>query len=845
MIDDALSDALTRLAQTPNLLVASDYDGTLAPIVENPSEARAAREALVALHMLASLANTHVAVISGRSLRELAELLERPGELHLVGSHGSEFDMGFASRMSDGQRARLQTVKAALEEIAQRDEGFLVEHKPASVAFHYRMADEAAAKQAISDVLTGPASTEGVHTRRGKSVIELSVIPTNKGIALERLRGRLGATAVLFLGDDVTDEDAFATILGPDVGVKVGEGTSIAEYRVAGPDDVGRLLAWLGEQRQEWQAGGAATPIEQHAMLSDQRTIALLTPEARITWLGFPRIDSPAMFAELLGGPTAGYFSVAAADDADPIGQEYINDTMVIRTRWQNFQVIDMLDCSAARPQRRPGRNDLIRIIEGTGRVRIEFAPRMDFGRLSTSIEPTEYGLITRGGAEIMTLFSRGVEWKIERQHMHDTAVAEIDLGDEPVNLELRYGGFAAASDAQRIYGRYQMTLDYWTTWSQRLLLPDIAQNAVLRSALILKALCFKPSGGIAAAGTTSLPEHIGGIRNWDYRFCWLRDSAMTASSLLKLGSTEEALHYLDWVLAVIEDSESPDRLMPLYDVAGKPLGAEADISELSGYRGSRPVRIGNAAAAQVQLDVFGPIADLIAQLVRFDAPLSATHWNLVDSLVTAVARRWHEPDHGIWEIRKPHRHHVHSKVMCWLTLDRAIEASSAFTGRDRPDWRELRQTIADDILTKGYKTKQRAFTAAYDGEDLDAAALWVGLSGLLPPDDERFANTVNAINRELRDGPTVYRYREDDGLPGHEGGFHICTAWLVDAFVLMGRLDEAQELFDAWTSLQGATGLLSEQYDPCEQVALGNVPQAYSHIGVIENAMRLDAATR
>jgi GH15 family glucan-1,4-alpha-glucosidase len=295
----------------------------------------------------------------------------------------------------------------------------------------------------------------------------------------------------------------------------------------------------------------------------------------------------------------------------------------------------------------------------------------------------------------------------------------------------------------------------------------------------------------------------------------------------------------------VVTACEAPQRLQPVYAVTGEALGPEAEIAELSGYRGSRPVRVGNIAARQVQLDVFGPVVDLVVLLLDADAPLSTHHWRLVEAMVGAVKERWHEPDHGIWEIRRPRRHHVHSKVMCWLTVDRAITVAHRLLDRQRDDWVALREEIAADVLAKGFKPEVNAFTAAYDGTDLDAASLHVALSGLLPPADPRFAGTVAAVERALLNGPTVYRYRADDGLPGFEGGFHLCTSWLVAAYLRLGRRDEARTLFDAMAALAGPTGILSEQYGPRTGRALGNVPQAYSHIGIIENAVALGKSAR
>jgi trehalose 6-phosphate phosphatase len=837
----ALERRLRALARTPVLLVATDYDGTLAPIVRDPAEARPLREAVIALRLLAALPNTHVAVISGRALRDLGGMIGVPDDVHLVGSHGSEFDPDFAHSLPREALALHRRVAEELAEIAARVAGARIEAKPASVALHYREVAETHAGEALRRVEEGPGALEGVVTRHGKKVVELGVLATHKGSALALLRQRVGATAVCFLGDDVTDEDAFAVLGGPDLGIKVGEGASRAPLRVAGPEAVARTLAALAELRAAWLAGGEAVPIEQHSLLSDQRTHALVTPGARIAWLCLPRLDSPALFAELLGGPAAGHFSVSDARGAPPRGQRWIGESFVLETRWDGFRALDFLDVSGGRPQLRAGRTDLVRRLEGRGRVRLELAPRLDFGRIPTRLRVLEDGLAVEPSHDPIVLRAPGVRWEIVEEGPHETARAEIAL-DGGLELELRYGTGSVRESQPGAGERARQTELYWSSWAAGLSVPGGDGERIRRSALVLKALCYGPTGAIAAAATTSLPEHPGGIRNWDYRYCWLRDAALSAAALVRLGSTTEALHYLGWVLGVVDHLHAPERLQPLYCVAGEPLGSEAEIGELPGYRGSRPVRVGNLAAHQVQLDVFGPIVELVALLAERDAPLSAEHWRLVEGLVGAVAARWHEPDHGIWEIRRAPRHHVHSKVMCWLAADRGVRIAELL-GRERPDWSELRDRIADDVLRAGWKDEPGAFTAAYDGHDLDAAALAVGLSGLLPAGDARWRATVDAVERGLREGPTVYRYRADDGLPGGEGGFHLCSAWLVQAFLSLGRRDPARELFEAMAACAGPTGMLSEQFDPAMMLSLGNTPQAYSHLAVIEAALALAEA--
>ncbi len=835
-----LQDRLVLLAQVPHLLVATDYDGTIAPIVNDPMKAVPDREAAVALRTLAGLDQTEVGVISSRSLRDLAALSRLPAEIHLVGSHGSEFDVDFALQMDAETIARRNELGELLAEIANRYPGTVLEQKPASVAFHTRNAEDAIVPAAVDEVAAIAVDNPDLSIRHGKRVVELGVMQTDKGGALDTLRSNLSASAVLFLGDEGTDEDAFATLGGPDLGVKVGDGDTIAEFRIDGTTDVARLLSQLATLRAEWLAGAGLVPIEQHSLLSDQRTAAIVTPDARITWFCAPRLDDPAIFAELLGGPSAGYFSVAAADGSAPILQRYSGSTMILETIWSGVTTLDYLDVSDGRPGLLAGRSDLIRQLSGTGSAVIEFAPRQDFGRFPTQLEVRDGGLEVMGARDLVVLRSEGVDWEIVPDGQHQTARATVDLSNGPLTLELRVGTASLRAEADE-GRRRDHTRRFWNDWADRLELPQESSSFVKRSALILKALVYGPSGGIAAAATTSLPEFIGGVRNWDYRYCWLRDAALSAAALVRLGSHTEAMDYLDWVLGVLEEGGGEaDRLNPLYTLDGGKLPPEADITELAGYGGSRPVRVGNAADNQVQLDVFGPIVDLVHLLGQRGAPLSARHWRLVEAMVSAVENRWEEPDHGIWEIRSAPRHHVYSRVMCWVTVDRAIDLASEVFGRQRPEWETLRDTIAADIFENGYNETVGSFTTAYDGVDLDASVLSVGLFGLVEPTDPRFVGTVRGVEAQLRAGTTVYRYHHDDGLPGAEGGFHLMTSWLIDSYLLIGERENAEELFRALLATAGQTGLLSEEVDPATGRSLGNHPQAYSHLGAINNALNL-----
>ena len=553
LADAELDRRLEELARTPSLLVACDYDGTIAPIVSDPMKAQPIRETAVALRSLAVLPQTEVAVISGRSLRDLAMLSRLPSEIHLVGSHGTEFDIDFALELDPELRERRKALVTELEQVEASLDGVILEKKPASVAVHYRNVDDDEVATTLERLETIAASVGDLTVRHGKRVCELLLVPTDKGNALSVVRGQVGATAVLFLGDDVTDEDAFATLQGPDVGVKVGDGDTIAAFRVSATEDVAVLLAALYQRRADWLAGAGVVPIEKHSMLSDQRTAAIVTPDARITWLCVPRIDSTAIFAELVGGAAAGHFSVAPAQSNGEPVQRYVDDSMVLQTSWPDVTVTDFLDCSDGRPGRLSGRTDLVRVIEGTGRAVIEFAPRLDFGRFPTQLEIREGGLEVVNASDLVVLRSPAVEWTVQSSGVHQTAIAEVDLATGPVVLELRCGTASLRPDRSEASDRRMATVDFWAGWASRLALPDVETDLVRRSAITLKALCYGPSGAILAAPTTSLPECLGGVRNWDYRYCWIRDASLSAAALVRLGSIDEAMDLLDWLLRVID----------------------------------------------------------------------------------------------------------------------------------------------------------------------------------------------------------------------------------------------------------------------------------------------------
>ncbi len=839
-LSDSLSDALGRIASAPILLVASDFDGTMAPIVARPADAKPDERSARSLRALASMDSTHGAIVSGRALATLRTLMPERGEIHLVGSHGAE--MNGDPSLSSEQTASLTLVRQSAERLASQFPGLLVEHKPAGVAIHYRHAPPDAHEQVLGAIESISACAPCATLKHGLLVREIVVTHATKGTAIAWLRRRTGATAVVFIGDDTTDEDAFGTLDPHDLSIKVGEGQTLATLRIADTDAVADALEALAEARLRWLGSRSLVPINHHSILSDQRTIALVEPEARISWLCVPRIDSPAIFASLLGGDRAGSFDVAPEQPSDAASQAYIGDTFTLRTHIGAVEVIDYLDTTGGRPFQRAGRTDLIRVVSGTGRAVVRFAPRLDFGRIATTLRVREGGIEVVGSVDPLVLHAPGVEWELSQHGPHQTATAILDLDRGPVTLELRSGAASLRASTVPEPKRREATNESWSKWTEKLRIPALMPDLVKRSALVIKSLCYGPTGAISAAGTTSLPETLGGIRNWDYRFCWVRDAAWSASSLVKLGSTGHAMKLLDWLLGIVDDLDCPERIRPLYTVSGHDLGAEAEITDLAGYGDSRPVRVGNAANQQVQLDVFGTVGDLIASLAEAGAPLTPEHMRLLDAMVEAVARRWHEPDHGIWEIRDTPRHHVPSKVMCWNTVNRAIAARQIVDGVERESDLALRARIHADILANGFSQKLGGFSSAYESDEPDAACLLVPLTGFLPPSDPRIEGTIRAVERHLLDRGTVYRYLYDDGLPGIEGGFNICTGWLVESLALTGRDAESLDLLRHLASLAGPTGLLAEEHDPRTGRALGNFPQCYSHLAIINACCRLSS---
>ena len=513
---------------------------------------------------------------------------------------------------------------------------------------------------------------------------------------------------------------------------------------------------------------------------------------------------------------------------------------MVLETEWEGLSVTDFFHLSDAlvdpSDPERPSR--LVRMIETRVPTTVEFAPRPNYGEAQSTLTIFDGGVELHDDHLHVRLVSHGVSWSLDDRGGGQVATGRVAPEHSPVSIELQISETADfPAPLPEVGVALHETLDYWRDWMATLSIPTVATEQVKRSALILKSLCHFPSGAILAAGTTSLPEDIGGTRNWDYRMCWPRDGSMIAATLVSLGSTIEAEAVLDWLTERVTNLGGPDQMRPVYPLRGDDAMAERELVHLPGYRNSRPVRIGNGADEQVQMDVFGPIVALIADMATSTGAISDDRWWLVTQMAEAVSLRWNDPDFGIWEERRPTRHHVHSKVMCWQTIDRSLDIARQTGRTPAPHWISLRDEIKAQVVAEGWSEEAQAYTIAYGDSGLDSAVLHLLLSGLFQADDPRMVSTVEQIEKDLRFGPAVYRYVLDDGFRESEGGFFICAAWLAQCYWMMGRAEEADRLFEAYVGLIGPTGLISEQYEPFQQISLGNVPQGYSHIGLIQMA--------
>ena len=569
------------------------------------------------------------------------------------------------------------------------------------------------------------------------------------------------------------------------------------------------------------------------------QTAGLVSRAGSIDWLCLPRFDSAACFAALLGDERHGRWLLAPAEEIRSVSRRYRPNTLVLETELTTASGrVRLVDCM---PPRGP-EPDVLRIVEGIeGAVpmRMELILRFDYGSVVPWVHQSDEGLHAVGGPDAVLLRT-----PVETRGEQLTTVAEfVVTPGERVPFVLTWHASHEAPPAPiDPFDALDETTEAWREWSDRCTYQGPWREQVRESLVVLKALTFQPSGGIVAAPTTSLPERIGGVRNWDYRYCWLRDATFTLYALLISGHRAEARDWRNWLLRSI--AGEPSRIQIMYGVTGERRLMEHRLDWLPGYEQSVPVRIGNAAVHQLQLDVYGEVMDVMHQARRAGLDPSDDAWQLQTHLLRYLAGAWQQPDEGLWEVRGPRRHFTHSKMMCWVAFDRAVRAVERF-GLDGPvqEWRAIRDHIHRDVCRQGFDPAVGAFTQAYGSPALDASLLLMPLVGFLPPDDPRVQGTVQAIERGLRADGFVLRYRThevEDGLPPGEGAFLACTFWLADNYVLAGRLDEAHALFERLLALRNDVGLLAEEYDPVAGRQLGNFPQAFSHVGLVNTAFNL-----
>ncbi|MBA3763646.1 MAG: glycoside hydrolase family 15 protein [Chthoniobacterales bacterium] len=581
------------------------------------------------------------------------------------------------------------------------------------------------------------------------------------------------------------------------------------------------------------------TKIEDYAFLSDTQTCALVSRAGSVDWLCFPRFDSGACFAALLGDEQNGHWRFTPHERVIATRHRYRGETLILETEIDaeggTVRLIDFMPPRGKAP-------DIIRIIEGVrGRVplRMELTIRFDYGHIVPWVRKRDGGLQAIAGPDALILRTP------IRTHGEDLkTVAEFTVaeGDRIPFVLTWFASHEAAPRPVRAEHALQETEAYWNDWTKTCRIEGEWRDAVVRSLLTLKGLTYAPTGGIVAAATTSLPEEIGGVRNWDYRYCWLRDATFTLLSLMDAGYLDEARAWREWLLRAV--AGSPGQMQIMYGVCGERRLSEFELPWLSGYEGSTPVRVGNAASDQFQLDVYGEVLDSMYSADRAGIKSSAADWRLLVALIGFLETRWEEPDQGIWEVRGPARHFTHSKVMAWVAFDRAvklIEHCHCEADEHVERWRSLRDRIHEQVCARGYNEQKKAFTQFYGSEELDASLLMIPLVGFLPASDERVRNTVEAVQRELMWDGFVLRYRPEqnnvDGLPGREGVFLLCTFWLADCLHLIGRTEEARQVFEGLLALRNDVGLLSEEYDPEMKRLLGNFPQAFSHVALVNTA--------
>jgi GH15 family glucan-1,4-alpha-glucosidase len=586
-------------------------------------------------------------------------------------------------------------------------------------------------------------------------------------------------------------------------------------------------------------SGGRSQRIEDYALIGDRRSGALVGRNGSIDWLCWPRFDSGACFAALLGGPENGRWLIAPTEPAQ-VARRYVDGSLVLVTRFETETgAVELVDFM---PQRE-GARDLVRLVRGvSGRVpmRCEFVLRFDYGSITPWVERLEDGGVRAiAGPDAAVLRTH-----VSFQGRDYRSVADfcVDAG-EGVSFVLTYHS-SLTPEPPRLdpYAALRETKAFWKDWSSRCAPAGPWTDAVKRSLTVLKGLTYQPSGGIIAALTTSLPEQAGGVRNWDYRYCWLRDATFTLLAFGSAGYYDEARDWRDWLMRAV--AGRPEQLQIMYGLNGERRLPEWEADWLAGFEGARPVRIGNAAAAQLQLDVYGEIADAMFQARAHGLP-PAERWSAIGlALVAHLETIWREPDEGIWEVRGPPQHFTLSKVMAWVVFDRAVKSVEQL-GIEGPQehWRAVRDEIRADVLRNAYDEELGCFVQAYGSKALDASLLLLPIVGFLPATDPRMLGTFRAIERHLLSEGLVFRYNSgvtEDGLPPGEGAFLACSFWFVDNLILQGRLDEARAMFERLLALRNDVGLLAEEYDPRARRQMGNFPQAFSHVALVNTAYNL-----
>ncbi|MFI7871032.1 glycoside hydrolase family 15 protein [Streptomyces salinarius] len=584
--------------------------------------------------------------------------------------------------------------------------------------------------------------------------------------------------------------------------------------------------------------------IEDYALIGDQQTAALVGTDGSVDWLCLPRFDSAACFAKLLGDEDNGHWRIAPKGAERCTRRAYRPDTLVLDTEWETedgaVRVTDLM------PQRDRA-PDLVRIVEGlSGEVTVHSVLRLrfDYGSIVPWVRRADGHRVAVAGPDSAWLRSEP-EVHTWGEDFGTHAEFTVAAGEKVAFVLTWHPSHEPRPPLIDPYVSLEHSVEDWREWAAHCRYDGPHRDAVVRSLITLKALTYKPTGGIVAAPSTSLPEEPGGVRNWDYRFCWLRDSTLTLGALLSAGYLEEAEAWRDWLLRAV--AGNPADLQIMYGVAGERRLPEFELPWLSGFAESTPVRIGNDAVNQLQLDVYGEVMDSLSLARLAGMRPQPQMWELQCALMEFLATAWREPDEGLWEVRGGRRQFVHSKVMTWVALDRAVrtlEAHPELGGGDLDGWRALRDEVHREVCEKGYDPVRNTFTQYYGSRELDASLLLVPRVGFLPPDDPRVVGTVDAIGAELTRNGLVRRYstegRRVDGLPGGEGTFLVCSFWYADALHATGRTKEARELFERLVGLANDVGLLAEEYDPVAGRQLGNFPQAFSHVGLVNTALAL-----